>query len=261
MKNWKRNAMACLAAMLMSGPALAQVNFSDDFESYTLHPGGDVGRIGDLGGGWLVFVNVWDDYPACSAGPIYNYGVFPAPNSDAAISGIVIGSDGQALNMFSDYANGDHANEKCIETNVFQETTLSGADAGSYEFSFDTEAPAALGDGVNTYGFVKLLDPNNGYATVLFETVSTVSAGSKSISVDLDASADGMILQWGFANTASKYEASGRFYDNVTFAFPATPPPGSDISYEGVPTLGTYGLLVLLLLMGGTAAIVLMRRS
>ena len=98
-------------------------------------------------------------------------------------------------------------------------------------------------------------------ATVLFETVSTTSGGIKSISVTLDASDDGKILQWGFASTASNYEASGRVYDSVTFAPQQDTPPGSEDSFEGVPTLNTYGLLLLLLVMGATAAIVLVRRS
>jgi hypothetical protein len=50
-------------------------------------------------------------------------------------------------------------------------------------------------------------------------------------------------------------------YDSVTFAPQQDTPPGSEDSFEGVPTLNTYGLLVLLLVMGATAAIVLVRRS
>jgi len=262
MRKWKRYALAFAAAALFSSPLLANVAFNDDFESYTLHPGGDIGSIGDLGGGWLMFVNVWGDYPGCNTTYLYGYGVFPAPNSDQAISGIVTGADGQALNMFSDYNNGDHGNGNCIETNVFQETVFSGADAGTYEFTFDTEVPAALGAGVTAYGFVKVLDPNNGYANVLvpIPTVDTATAGSKTISVDLDASFDGMILQWGFANTASNYESSGRLYDNVTFAVPAPPPSYLPVPSD-VPTLGPFGLLALLLLVGATAGIVLVRRG
>jgi len=260
MKHWKLYALTCALAALISGPAMAQVDFNDDFESYTLHPGGGAGNIGDIGGGWLGFVNVWGDYPTCNSAYLYGYGVFPAPNSDAAISGIVTGSDGQALNMFSDYLNGDHANGNCIETNVFQEVVFSAADAGSYEFTFDTEAPAALGDGVNTYGFVKLLDPNNNYAPVVFQTVDTATAGSKTIPIDLDAAADGMILQWGFTNTASNYAASGRLYDNVAFAVPSPPPSYVPLPSD-VPTLSPLGLLALLLLVGATAGIVLTRRG
>jgi hypothetical protein len=259
MSNLKIRVLAMTAAVLMSAPALAQINYSEDFESFTLHPGGGQ-SIGDLGGGWLFFANVFSDYPGCSA-YVYGYGPFAAPNSDLAISGIVAGADGQALNVFSDYNNGDHGSGSCIETNVFKEMTFSGADAGSYDFKFDTEIPVELGANVSTYGFVKVLDPNDNYATVLFQKIGTAAAGSKTLTVDLDASFDGMILQWGFANTASNYDASGRVYDNVSFAPMQAPPPTGDGTVEGIPTLGTYGLLALLLLMGATAAVVLVRRT
>ena len=258
MKNWKLSLFALAVAALISGPVMAQVDYSEDFESYSENSGGN---DGDLGGGWNLFANVFSDYPGCSS-YLYQYGPFPAPNNNDAVSAIRIGSTGKALDVFSDYANADHGSGNCIETNVYQEVTLTASDAGTFEFIFDTQAPNALGTDVSTYGFVKLLDPNNGYSLDLFQTVSTASAGTKTISVDLDATADGKILQWGFANTASNYESSSRYYDNVTFALEQTTPPSAGGgTYEGVPTLGTYGLLVLLLLMGATAAIVLVRRD
>ena len=48
MKNWKISLLALAGAALLSGSAFAQISYSEDFESYTLHPGGDVGSIGDL---------------------------------------------------------------------------------------------------------------------------------------------------------------------------------------------------------------------
>jgi hypothetical protein len=258
MRNWKLYLLAFTATALMSGPVVAQINFADNFESYTLNTGGDDGPIG---GGWLVFANVFGDYPGCSANYLYGYGPFAAPNKTGGFSNIVEGETGQALNAFSDYDNGDHANGFCIESNIFQEVVFSAADAGTYDFIFDTQIQFALEGDARAYGFIKLLDPNDGFKTVLFKTVSTTSGGIKSISVTLDASDDGKILQWGFASTASNYEASGRVYDSVTFAPQQDTPPGSEDSFEGVPTLNTYGLLVLLLVMGATAAIVLVRRS
>ena len=205
-----------------SSYAAANIQFSDDFESYDLYVG--PGSQGDIGGGWTIFANVFSDYTACTQ-YLYGYGPFPAPNKDGGFSNISEGSTGQALNVFSDYENGDHGNGNCLETSVFQEVVFNAADADSYTFSFDVETPIALGVGVDTYGFIKLLDPNNGYNTDLFQTVSTVAAGSKSITVDLDATADGKILQWGFSAIASNYEPSGRLYDNVSFAPEATEPP------------------------------------
>lgn len=211
-----------LATTLVSGPAFAAINFSDDFEDYPVFEG----VFSDLGGGWLFFANTFFDYPECTS-YFYNYGgPYPAPNGPQ-ISNIVVGSTGHALNKFSDYNNGDHGSGICIETNVFQERTLSSTDLGTYTFRFETQVPMELGVGVNTFGFIKLLDPNNGYSLDLYSKVSTVTAGTKLLNVRLDPSAEGKILQWGFTTTASNYQDSGRYYDNVTFA-----PQGSG-AYEG----------------------------
>jgi hypothetical protein len=74
-----------------------------------------------------------------------------------------------------------------------------------------------------------------------------VTAGSKSITVTLDETADGKILQWGFSTVASNYLATGRLYDNVEFSLAPVGPPITP-RYEGVPIplwafLGMTGLL------------------
>jgi len=236
------------AAILLSSSAFAAINFSDNFESYDLYVG--PGYQGDIGGGWLFFANVFYDYPGCSQ-YWYGYGPFAAPNKDSGVSNIATGSTGQALNVFSDYENQGHGSGACIETNVFQETVFSAADAGTYTFRFKTQVQEPLGAGVWTYGFIKLLDPNNNYNTDIFLTVSTVGAGAKALEVVLDESADGKILQWGFANIASNYQASGRLYDDVYFA------PGSAGSYKGengvpIPVWALFAMAGLLALVGGS---------
>lgn len=239
-----KQTLVFAAAVLLSSSAFAAINFSDDFESYSLYVG--PGYQGDIGGGWLIFANVFGDYPGCSQ-YWYGYGTFPAPNKDSGFSNITTGATGQALNVFSDYDNANQGDGACIETSVFQERTFSAADAGSYTFSFDTQAPDALGTDVSTYGFIKLLDPNNNYNTDLFLTVPTIMAGSKTLDVVLDASADGKILQWGFATVASNYQPSSRLYDNASFSVSNT---GTYEGVAGVPIplwalLAMIGLLAL----------------
>jgi hypothetical protein len=240
--------LTMLVTALMSSSAFATISFSDDFESYPVNDGTN---MGDLGGGWLLFVNVFGDSPNCSP-YLYNYGVFAAPNRNDAISKITAGNTGNAFDVFSDYGNGDHANNNCIETNLFQERIVTADDIGSYTYRFDTQAPAALGTDVQAYGFIKLLDQNN-FSTLFFELISTDAAGVKTLSIELDAAAEGRILQWGFANVASNYESSGRLYDNVTFAPTVILPPGPTPEYEGVPVpLWAYFLMGgLILLVGG----------
>jgi len=250
--------LAVLGSLLLtlggfSSYAMAQVNFSDDFESYDLYVG--PGPQGDIGGDWKIFANVWEDYPGCSSTYLYGYGVFPAPNKDTGFSNISAGNTGQALNAFSDYDNAGHAAGQCIETSVFQEVIFSAADAGSYTFMFVTEATDALGTGVDTFGFIKLLDPDNGYGLIVDPpaTVSTTSAGVKSITVTLDASLDGKIVQWGFTTKASNYEASGRYYDNVSFAPEGSvaPPGGPDFDGIPIPKWALFAMALLLVYVGG----------
>jgi len=252
-----RLTMLCCLLLTQSGfssYATAQIQFFDDFESYNLYVG-PTGYEGEIGA-WKAYANVFTDYPGCSA-LSYSYGAFPTPNKDSGFSNITLVGASQALNVFSDYDNVDHANGRCIETSVFREVTVSAADAGSYTFGFSTAPPLPLGAGVVTFGFIKLLDPNNGYYTEFFDSVSTATGGSKSIAIDLDATADGKLLQWGFTTKASNYVDSSRVYDNVSFGPTGAPPvgPGSGIvpddSLPSIPIpawalLLTVGLLAYL---------------
>lgn len=248
MKRLAKKVVTLAAAVFLSSSAFAAVNFSDNFESYDLYVG--PGNQGDIGGGWLGFANVFGDYPGCTQ-YWYSYGTFPAPNKDTGFSNITTGASGQALNVFSDYENANHADSACIETSVFQETVFSAADVGTYTFRFDTQTPDALGADVSTYGFIKLLDPNNNYNADIFLTVPTITAGTKTLDVILDASADGKILQWGFSTVASNYAPSGRVYDNASFA------PSNIGAYQGeegvpIPLWALLAMAGVLAFVGGS---------
>ena len=245
MKRSVQVILTLLATALVSSTALAQINFGDDFESYPTYEG-EV-PFGTIGGDWLFFTNVFGNYPGCTDW-WYNYGG-DAPNGPQ-ISNIVDGNTGHALNAFSDYNNGNHGDGACIETNVFQERVVTSSDYGTYTFRFDTQVPVELGVGVETFGFIKLLDPNNDWSLDLFNEVSTVTAGVKTIGVKLGPSEEGKVLQWGFANLASNYQASGRHYDNVTFAISTA----GGYEYEGIPIPFWAMVLMsgLLLYVGGS---------
>jgi hypothetical protein len=248
MKRSVQFVLTMLLTALMSSSAFATVSFSDDFESYPIYEGGDPT---DLGGGWTLFVNVFSNFPACD-GYLYGYGPFAAPNGPN-VSNIVAGDTGNALNAFSNYDDDQHANGNCLETNVFQERIVTGLDVGSYTFRFETQVPGDLGAGVQTYGFIKLIDVNN-FSTLFFETASTETAGVKSITIDLDSAAEGHILQWGFANVASNYLPSGRWYDNVEFDLSSVIVPGTAPALPvPVPFWAYLVLGGLLAWVGGTA--------
>jgi hypothetical protein len=204
-------------ACVIPAAGLALDPYSQDFE------GLDQGNTGALAeDGWLVFANVFSP----EGNYLYGYGVFPAPNDGAAFSAIAVGEGGpdqgaQQLVVFSDYNNTDHAVGNLIEANVFQERMIA-ADIVGQTWVFDFQAKRGNIEGETTaVAFIKTLDPDAGFQTTNFITEDMTSIpdtwSGYSLSITIDASLEGQILQFGFASTASNYEGSGIFYDNIMF--------------------------------------------
>ncbi|MFO7608332.1 MAG: FlgD immunoglobulin-like domain containing protein, partial [Candidatus Krumholzibacteriia bacterium] len=174
------------------------------------------------GDGWLVYGNVYT--PTLTY--LYGYGPFPAPNDGFAFCQIDLLQGGveqglQQLVVFSDYNNADHANGNLIESNTFQEQTVGAADVGgvwTLEFQAKMGNLAAPSTAV---AFIKTLNPAAGWALTNYLTVDMTAIPDTwqgfSLSIPIDASLEGQILQFGFANTATLYASAGVFYDNVVF--------------------------------------------
>ena len=173
--------------------------------------------------GWVVYGNVFTPTHTY----LYGYGAFPAPNGGTAFCSIDAGQGGlgqgaQQLSVYSDYNNGDHANGNLVESNVYHEQTVALADVGNmWTFQFDGK----LGNLVSpstALAFIKTLNPAAGYATTNFLNLDMTAApatwNTYRISITIDASLVGQLLQFGFANTTTNYIGSGVFYDNITFA-------------------------------------------
>jgi hypothetical protein len=248
MKRSIRYILVVLATVLMSSSALASVRFIDDFESYNLPDGGVIG------GGWTWFLNGWTDWPTCQ-NYWFGFGPNPAPNSNGPyfVSNIGEGDTGQALNVFSDYGNPDLHEGGCAEVNVFQERLLSASDTGSYTFRFEAQETDDLGVGVQAYGFIKIINPNPPYDTLVFKTVDTTTGGTKLLSINLGANDVGKLLQFGFTSLAGNYQASGRFYDNVSFAVKGSGSYKGDLIGVPIPFWAYLVMIGLLVLVGGTA--------
>lgn len=184
--------------------------------------------------GWKVFGNVFDG----SGGYQFGYGTFAAPNGTGAFSAVASGEGGAAqgmqyLNTFSDYLNMVHLNNPTwrIESNVFQEQVVAAGDLGTtWNFTFDYKASSQFGPGgqTETRAFIKVLNPGAGFSLVAFPNLVTTLASpttwaSGSLSVTIDSSWTGHILQFGFMNTVNNYQPSGVFYDNVSFQTAAAP--------------------------------------
>jgi hypothetical protein len=203
------------------GACIGVEDYLQDFEALVQV---DTAALGN--DGWLVFANVFGlDWAYW-----YGYGPFPAPNdpSSPAFCLIAAGEGGaeqgsQQLVVFSDYNNDQHP-IAWIESNVFQEHIVEAGDVGrTLTFQFD----AKLGDITppsTALAFIKTLD---GGSLIDFVTVDTTSIAptwdTYSISLNITGPLVGKTLQYGFANTATNYAASGVFYDNVVAWTAPTP--------------------------------------
>jgi hypothetical protein len=180
-----------------------------------------VGRSGS--DGWLIFGNVFNSDWSYA----YGYGPFPAPNDGAAFCAIVGGEGGppqavQQLSVFSDYNNGDHGNGRYIESNTFQEQTIGAADVGTtWNFEFDAKRGNIEGQ-TTARAFFKTIDPATGFSLTNFIWIDMTNVpdswGSYGLSIFIDPTLEGQLLQFGFLNMATAFEGSGIFYDNVVFS-------------------------------------------
>jgi hypothetical protein len=191
--------------------------YSQNFEGLTL---ADPSALSN--DGWVVYGNAYSPTHTY----LYGYGPFPAPNTGAAFCAIAAGQGGpeqgaQQLSVYSDYNNQDQAQGDWIESNVYHEQTVAAGDVGNrWTLQFD----AKLGNltGVSTaVAFIKTIDPAHGYALTNFLTVDMTNIpttwGTYSLSIIVDPSLIGQLMQFGFANTTTNFEGSGVFYDNITW--------------------------------------------
>ena len=215
-----RALLACaLVACLIPAMAHAQITpYGQNFETLSPADGGALS-----GDGWLVFANVFSPDGLTY---YYGYGPFPAPNGTGAFCDVVTGQGGASqganqLVTYSDYANGDQGVGNRIETNVYQEWAVDGSNVGqNWIFDFDAKK-GNLELSSTALAFIKTLDPNAGYAMTNFVTVDMTNIPATwshyQISIAVDASLAGQVLQIGFLTNASNYEGSGIFYDNINF--------------------------------------------
>jgi cysteine-rich repeat protein len=178
---------------------------------------------------WRVFGNV---FHGVTGNYLYGYGPFAAPNGNGAFCDINTGQGApaqgnQQLVVYSDYNNGDHANGHVIEANVFRERTILVGDVGkTLTVRFDAKRGNLAGSST-ARAFIKTLDPNAAFATTNFVSTDTTAIpstwGTYSVALDIHAGLVGQLLQYGFSNTATHYQGSGIFYDNVVAQVVPTP--------------------------------------
>ena len=197
-------------------PATASFEFADDFEAADPTLEADIGD-------WVFYVNAFN-----GGNFAYGYGPFPLKVSNEQIANISdeVGANqgAQVLNIFSDYSNPDHDNSFDIQANAFREFVIQADDVGVFRFEFDAKRPVegAIEAPGTAAAFVRLLDPAANFNTVYADEVDTTSIGTDEystygIEVTIDGTEQaGLLIQFGFTNTATDYNASGVLYDNVS---------------------------------------------
>lgn len=189
-----RNNTASASAALPQDP----LSYQSDFESFTSLEG------------WSAYINVFDE--DCSSYR-YGYAYEIGAGDPVQVAVRADGSDGKALNVFSDYNNAEGATA-CIEANVFREVTLTSRMIGDYRWSYNVEEPEAVGS--KTFAQFRLIDPSNNYALAAESIVPTAgSEDVQSVEISLDDSQIGMLMQYGFSTKSVNQENSGMLYDNV----------------------------------------------
>jgi hypothetical protein len=229
------------AAFLCLAPAAgwAQLSaYTQDFESLVQ---ADPAALSN--DGWVVYGNVFDPTHTIY---YYGYGPFPAPNPGGGFSALVSGQGGpgqgnQQLSIYNDYNNGDHAVGNLIEANVYHEQTIGAGDVGNTVlFQFDAKHGAWSGGSTVAAAFLKTLNPAAGYVTTNFVTADMTSIpeswGTYSVVLPIDAGLVGQLLQFGFVSTATHYDPSGVFYDNINFS-PTGPTPVRNESWGRIKVL------------------------
>lgn len=227
-------ATAALASLLPAA-ALAIAPYSQNFES--LNQTSPTALSAD---GWLVYGNVFSPLDVY----LYGYGPFPAPNGSGAFSAVDLNQGGvpqglQQLSVYSDYNNTDHGLGNLIESNVYREQTIVAGDVGKkWVFAFDAKRGNIAGAS-EAKAFIKTLNPAAGWALTNFISADMTAIPDTwtnySISLTITPALVGQIFQIGFLNTATFYEPSGIFYDNVdlhednTSGVPVAVMPGAEL--------------------------------
>lgn len=233
-------SIALLTLWGYSSQSEAQTLFSDDLED----------RVADqalIGNNWTWYDQWFSDEECTDYAGGYgphddpnqdppeaanrNFFTVPEGTDDYYRAGLEVPAwDGALSNMLRVYGNQYNVNSVCQRTLIFQE--MDAPKAGAYSFSFDVaqDKDGAPANGEVTAAFVKILDPANGWAEVVFETVKTTPPAATSaedvatlwqvVEFTIAEEMVGKLLQFGFYNDVTpglghSWGTSAALYDNI----------------------------------------------
>ena len=138
---------------------------------------------------------------------------------------------GEATNpaWFDQSAATQTANKYIQASSFIEDNTLAGSDL---TFSGNVSV-ADLGEGYTVVAFVKALDPNNGYATVVNNNADISSTGDFTASATAAELAAGFIIQYGFTVTGPLGDPDDTTLGSVVIDEEAPAPP------ENIVTVAT----------------------
>jgi hypothetical protein len=118
------------------------------------------------------------------------------------------------------------ANKYIEASSYIEDNTLAGSD-----LTFTGNVSVSdLGSEYTVVAFVKALDPNNGYATVVNNTADISSTGDFSASATAAELASGYIIQYGFAVTGPLADPADTTLGSVVIGENAPPPSGNSVT-------------------------------
>lgn len=195
--------------------------------------------------GWIGYMNVFDNNGGSQGGYIFGsgWGVSDLKTTVAVSNTGTYNGDQLVLEPnFNTYANSlaggeadrafwtnstdggvtaGAAGNKFMEANTFVETASISTASTSFSGTIDSYT---LAGGYTAQAFIKVLNPNNGYSTDVFQTANLVSGSSFNLSADLSAH-QGKLLQLGFMVSGLNANPGGPSLGNVTVTTAAAPIP------------------------------------
>ena len=174
------------------------------------------------GAGWKSFAEVFDPTDVLVQAYPPEGGT---PNGGEGFSAIVTGEGANEqgvnqLSIYSDYGNQvQQTAGNRVEANTYRQRTITGDDVGkTITFSFDAKR-GDIGDNSTANAFIKTLEAAPSFAAIdnipLDSTTIPDTWMRYEVSLDIGASLEGQILQFGFVAKATNNEPSGVFYDNI----------------------------------------------
>lgn len=228
LQNFYKAAMWSLTmwAAVAVAPAVhaALVAYSQDFEAMVPNQGWPPNDLS--ADNWQVFGIAWDANPYLGpANQMYVYGPFEAANgAPGSIQGVATGEGGPdqgnaVLNKFSDYNNTDQSS-LYIQALTFQQQTIAAGDVGLWRFTYDAKIGNLEADS-SAFAYIQTIDAINFFQTGVVTNDSTnlpVDWATYTLDFMIDETMIGNILSFGFSATATNYNGSAVFYDNLNFS-------------------------------------------